>query len=171
MSIFQAIKNDHKAFKNRYNKTPILNINFLAVIIYRLSNYAYKKKLFLISKLFWVLNRTIMSIDIDPGATFGGSLLVIHGIGIVVGRNVVANGDVTIYHGVTIGGNMGKVDYINDTKISQPILHDDIILGPGCKILGPIILGSNTVIGANSVLTKTVGENSLVLGFNKITQK
>lgn len=125
--------------------------------------------MFLFSRLFWLLNRVIFSVDIDPGANIR-TLLIIHGIGIVIGREVEVSGSLKIYHGATLGGNMNKQRVINGKTISQPIIKNNVTVGINSAILGPVIIGNNVLIGTGAIVTKDVPDNSLVIGVNQISR-
>ena len=104
------------------------------------------------------LTRLWTNIDIHPGATIGRRFFIDHGAGVVIGETAEIGDDVTLYHGVTLGGtswNKGK---------RHPTLGDGVLIGAGAKILGPITLGDNVRVGANSVVVKDVPANRTVVG-------
>ena len=108
----------------------------------------------------WVsqLMRAFTGIEIHPGATIGANLFIDHGMGVVIGETAEVGSCVTLYHGVTLGGaslNKGK---------RHPTLEDNVVVGAGAKILGAIIVGENSRIGANAVVVKSVPSNSVVVG-------
>ncbi|MEF9953131.1 MAG: serine O-acetyltransferase EpsC [Clostridium sp.] len=137
-----------------------------AVLFYRLTNKLYKRKWFVLARVISQVVRNFTGIEIHPGATIGKGLFIDHGMGIVVGETAEIGDNVTIYHGVTLGGT-GK-----DTGKRHPTVGDNVLIGAGAKVLGPIMIGSNTKIGANSVVLKEVPENSTVVGIpGKIVTK
>lgn len=119
---------------------------FYCCIFYRLSSFFYKIKLIPIGRLFWLLNRILFSIDIDPRATLRGGVLILHGAGIVIGKNVIAEGNFKIYQGATLGGNNGKKREINYKIFSQPLIKEDVTIGINAAVLGPIILNKGCML-------------------------
>jgi serine O-acetyltransferase len=125
---------------------------------YRISHWLWKRKIKLISRLLSQLVRTLTGIEIHPGAIIGNGFFIDHGMGVVIGETAEIGEDVTLYHGVTLGGTSlqkGK---------RHPTLGDRVVVGAGAKILGPIAIGSDTRIGANAVVVKSVPANSVVVG-------
>ncbi|MEF9935332.1 MAG: serine O-acetyltransferase EpsC [Clostridium sp.] len=137
-----------------------------AVLFYRMTNKLYKRKWFVLARVISQIVRNFTGIEIHPGATIGKGLFIDHGMGIVIGETAEVGDNVTIYHGVTLGGT-GK-----DTGKRHPTIGDNVLIGAGSKILGPIKIGSNSKIGANSVVLKEVPENSTVVGIpGKVVNK
>lgn len=137
-----------------------------AVLFYRMTNKLYKRKWFVLARVISQIVRNFTGIEIHPGATIGKGLFIDHGMGIVIGETAEVGDNVTIYHGVTLGGT-GK-----DTGKRHPTVGDNVLIGAGSKILGPIKIGSNSKIGANSVVLKEVPENSTVVGIpGKVVNK
>jgi serine O-acetyltransferase len=102
--------------------------------------------------------RSLTGIEIHPGATIGPRFFIDHGMGVVIGETAEVGADVTLYHGVTLGGTSltkGK---------RHPTLADGVVVGTGAKILGAITIGENSRIGANAVVVKSVPPNSVVVG-------
>lgn len=129
-----------------------------ALILHRLAHRLYKKKRFFISRLISQLNRALTGIEIHPGATIGKGILIDHGMGVVIGETAEVGDRVTIYHGTTLGGT-GK-----EKGKRHPTVGNDVIIGAGAKLLGPIVVGDNAKIGANSVVLKDVPEGATVVG-------
>ena len=137
-----------------------------ALIAHRIAHYFYNHKMFFISRLISQINRFITGIEIHPGAKIGSAILIDHGMGVVIGETAVIGNRVTIYHGTTLGGT-GK-----ETGKRHPTVGNNVIIGAGAKVLGPITIGDNSKIGANSVVLKNVPENSTVVGIpGKIINK
>jgi serine O-acetyltransferase len=137
-----------------------------AVINYRIANVLYKKKLFFLARIISQFARFLTGIEIHPGATIGKGFFVDHGMGVVVGETSEVGDNVTIYHGVTLGGT-GK-----DKGKRHPTIGNNVVIGSGAKVLGPIFIGDNCRIGANSVVLKNVPSNSTVVGIpGKIVTK
>lgn len=103
--------------------------------------------------------RRITGIEIHPGAVLGKRLFIDHGMGIVIGETAIVGDDVTIYHGVTLGGIGGEKG-----EKRHPTVENGVIIGAGAKILGPITLGDNVKVGANSVVLKNVPSGYTAVG-------
>lgn len=130
--------------------TVFLNPNFHAIILHRISYFLYKTKILtFISKIITYINRVLFSVDIDYRADLSGGLQIIHGIGIVIGKDVKSEGRLRIYQGVTIGGN-NKSRIIDGYKRTQPIIMDNVTLFPNSSLFGPIVISENVIIGANT---------------------
>ena len=129
-----------------------------AILMHRLNHWFWKKKLYLLARVSAHFARFITGIEIHPGATIGQRFFIDHGMGIVIGETAEIGNNCSIYHGVTLGGttwNKGK---------RHPTLEDDVVIGAGAKILGPITIGKGSHIGSNSVVVKNVPECSTVVG-------
>lgn len=129
-----------------------------ALIAYRISNKLYKNKLFFLARLVSQISRFFTGIEIHPGSTIGKGLFIDHGMGVVIGETAEVGDNVTIYHGVTLGGtgkHKGK---------RHPTIGNNVIIGSGAKVLGPINIGDNVKIGANSVVLKDIEDNKTAVG-------
>jgi serine O-acetyltransferase len=129
-----------------------------AVWGHRLAHWLWARNLRLFARWISQLMRALTGIEIHPGATIGSNLFIDHGMGVVIGETAEVGSCVTLYHGVTLGGtslNKGK---------RHPTLEDHVVVGAGAKILGAIIVGENSRIGANAVVVKAVPPNSVVVG-------
>ncbi|MBP1889298.1 serine O-acetyltransferase [Clostridium moniliforme] len=129
-----------------------------ALIAYRLAHKLYNHKLFFLARLISQLSRFFTGIEIHPGAKIGRGLFIDHGMGVVIGETAEVGDNVTIYHGVTLGGT-GK-----DKGKRHPTVGNNVIIGAGSKVLGPIYIGDNVKIGANSVVLKDINNNSTAVG-------
>lgn len=129
-----------------------------ARLFHLLSHWLYNKKLFFLGRFISQLARFLTGIEIHPGATLGEGILIDHGMGVVIGETAEVGNRVTIYHGSTLGGT-GK-----DKGKRHPTVGDNVIIGSGAKVLGPIKIGSNSKIGANAVVIKDVPEGATVVG-------
>ncbi len=139
-----------------------------ALINHRIAHKLYKKKHFFLARLLSQISRFFTGIEIHPGATIGKGLFIDHGMGVVIGETAEIGDDVLIYHGVTLGGT-GK-----DTGKRHPTVGNNVVIGCGAKVLGPINIGDNVKIGANSVVLKDVPDDSTTVGIpavNKIKGK
>lgn len=142
----------------------LFDTNFTSVVLYRFSHQFYTWKIPIIPKIIMNLNKMLNSIEISYAANIGPGLRINHSLGIVVGGKVNIGENLTINQCVTIGGNSGKFKYEGDTKISQPYIGNNVQIGAGAKILGPINVGDKVVIGANSVVLKNISEHQVVAG-------
>lgn len=129
-----------------------------ALIAYRMAHYLYKHRFFILARLISQIARFFTGIEIHPGATIGKGLFIDHGMGVVIGETAEIGDDVMIYHGVTLGGT-GK-----DTGKRHPTVENNVIIGAGAKVLGPIVIGEGAKIGANSVVVKDVPSNATAVG-------
>jgi serine O-acetyltransferase len=165
-----SILKDFKAFSKHSgsNFKTLTKVMFYSCVFYRVSHFFYKLRLVPISRFFWLLNRVLFSIDIDPRATFKGGIVILHGSGIVIGKSVLVLGDLKIYQGVTLGGNNGKKRIINGKEHSQPIINEGVIIGINAVVIGPIILGVKSSVGANAVITKDIPDGAIAVANNKI---
>lgn len=128
------------------------------LIFYRIAHGLYKIKLFFLARLISQLGRFFTGIEIHPGAKIGKGPFIDHGMGVVIGETAEIGDNVTIYHGVTLGGT-GK-----DKGKRHPTVGNNVIIGCGAKILGPISIGDGAKIGANSVVLKDVPKGKTAVG-------
>ena len=129
-----------------------------AVIDHRIANFFYRHKMKFLARVVSQWSRFWTGIEIHPGATIGKRLVIDHGMGIVIGETAEIGDDCLIYQGVTLGGTgvmQGK---------RHPTLGNNVMIGSGAKVLGPIKIGDNARVAANSVVLREVPENSTVVG-------
>lgn len=129
-----------------------------ALIAYRISHFFYKHKLFFLARLISQTARFFTGIEIHPGATIGRGLFIDHGMGVVIGETAEVGDDVTLYHGVTLGGT-GK-----DKGKRHPTVGNNVVIGAGAKVLGPIVIGNDAKVGANAVVVKNVPDGATAVG-------
>lgn len=129
-----------------------------ALINYRISHKLYTMKMFFIARVISQIARGITGIEIHPGAEIGRGFFIDHGMGVVVGETTIIGDNVTLYHGVTLGGT-GK-----DKGKRHPTIGNNVVIGAGAKILGPIYIGDNSKIGANTVVLKDIPNDATVVG-------
>jgi serine O-acetyltransferase len=125
---------------------------------YRIAHWLWMHNLKFLGRLLSQIVRSLTGIEIHPGAKIGSRFFIDHGMGVVIGETAEVGSDVTLYHGVTLGGtslNKGK---------RHPTLGDRVVVGAGAKILGNITIGDDSRIGANAVVVKPVPPNSVVVG-------
>jgi serine O-acetyltransferase len=129
-----------------------------AVWGHRIAQVLWRRRLKLLARLFSQLVRAVTGIEIHPGATIGPGLFIDHGMGVVIGETAEIGADVTLYHGVTLGGTStarGK---------RHPTLGDRVVVGAGAKVLGPITVGEGSRVGANAVVVRPVPPDAVVVG-------
>ena len=129
-----------------------------AIWIHRIAHWLWRHDVKFLSRWLSQVSRWLTGIEIHPGAAIGPGFFIDHGMGIVIGETAEIGSDVTLYHGVTLGGTSlekGK---------RHPTLGDCVVVGAGAKILGAITIGADSRIGANAVVVKTVPPNSVVVG-------
>ena len=130
-----------------------------ALMMYRVSHFFYNKKRFFIARAISQLSRFFTGIEIDPGAQIGMGTLIDHGSGVVIGETSIIGDRVTIYQGATIGATGNEKNFKR-----HPTLGNDIVVGSGAKILGPVNIGDNCKVGANAVVLKDMPSNSTAVG-------
>ena len=149
------------------NKMSII-INYpgvKAVFIHYFAHRLWNLKFYLIARMLSQFSRFITGIEIHPKANIGKNLFIDHGMGVVIGETSEIGNNVTIYHNVTLGGISPSIDSDNQRNLKRhPTLQDDVVVGSGAQVLGPIIIGKNSKIGANAVVTKDVPENAIMVG-------
>lgn len=136
----------------------ILYPSFWAILNHRLAHKFYKIHLYFVARLISQLSRSLTGIEIHPGAKIGKGVFIDHGMGVVIGETCEIGKNVTIYQGVTLGGT-GK-----ETGKRHPTIEDNVLVGTGAKVLGPITIGANSKIGAGSVVLSNVESHSTVVG-------
>ena len=122
-----------------------------ALIMYRISHFFYTKKRYFVARFISQFARFITGIEIHPGAQIGSGILIDHGMGVVIGETTIIGDRVTIYQGVTLGGTGNERNFKR-----HPTIGNDVVIGSGAKILGPINIGDNARIGANTVVLHDV---------------
>ncbi|MGM9542481.1 MAG: serine O-acetyltransferase EpsC [Candidatus Limivicinus sp.] len=129
-----------------------------AVRSHRLAHWCYRHDLKFLARAISQRSRRRTGIEIHPGATIGRRLVIDHGMGIVIGETAEIGDDCLIYHGVTLGGT-GK-----DVGKRHPTIGNNVLIGTGAKVLGPIKVGDNSRIAANSVVLREIPEDSTAVG-------
>ena len=129
-----------------------------ALWAHRLSHKFWKNGLKLFARWISQIMRGITGIEIHPGATIGRNVFIDHGMGVVIGETSEVGDNVTIYHGVTLGGTS-----LHRVK-RHPTVEDNVVIGAGAKVLGAITIGADSRIGANAVVVKSTPPNSVVVG-------
>lgn len=125
---------------------------------HRLTHWLWRHRLKLLARWISHFFRALTGIEIHPGAKIGPEFFIDHGMGVVIGETAEVGRRVTLFHGVTLGGTS------HEKGKRHPTLEDNVVVGAGAKILGPITIGENSRIGANAVVVKPVPPNSVVVG-------
>jgi len=162
--MFKQIKSDIKVvFERDPAARSVLEVIFCypglhAIWLHRLAHKFHQHNFIFLARLINTFSRFLTGIDIHPGAKLGKGLFIDHGMGVVIGETTEIGDNVTLYQGVTLGGT-GK-----ETGKRHPTLGDNVVVASGAKVLGSFKVGSNSKIGAGSVVLCEVPENSVVVG-------
>ncbi len=127
-----------------------------AIFFHQIAHFLYKNNLHFLARLVCELSRFLTGIEIHPGAVIGKRLVIDHGMGVVIGETAVIGNDCIIFHGVTLGGL--KFDRVK----RHPTVGNNVLIGTGAKILGPVNIGDGSRVGANAVVTKDVEPHTTV---------
>ena len=136
-----------------------------AIFFHKIANFFAIAKFDLIARIISQFSRFLTGIEIHHKAKIGKKLFIDHGMGVVIGETSEIGNNVTLYHNVTLGGIAPSINS-NDQRNTKrhPTLEDNVVVGSGAQILGPIIIGKNSLVGANAVVTKDVPENAVMIG-------
>ena len=136
-----------------------------AMFMHRIANFFAIAKFDLIARIISQFSRFMTGIEIHPKAKIGKNLFIDHGMGVVIGETSDIGDNVTIYHMVTLGGISPSINSNDQREVKRhPTLQDNVVVGSGAQVLGPITIGKNAKIGANAVVTKNVPENGIMVG-------
>tara|TARA_A100000164_G_scaffold252435_1_gene224803 strand:+ start:34 stop:609 length:576 start_codon:yes stop_codon:yes gene_type:complete len=136
-----------------------------AIFFHKIANFFATAKFDLIARIISQFSRFLTGIEIHPKAKIGKNLFIDHGMGVVIGETSDIADNVTIYHMVTLGGISPSINSNDQREVKRhPTLRDNVVVGSGAQILGPVIVGKNAKIGANAVVTKNVPENAVMVG-------
>ena len=136
-----------------------------AIFFHKIGNFFAVAKFDLVARIISQFSRFLTGIEIHPKAKIGKNLFIDHGMGVVIGETSEIGNNVTIYHMVTLGGISPSIDSDSQREIKRhPTLKDNVVVGSGAQILGPILIGENSKIGANAVVTKDVPPNAIMVG-------
>ncbi len=160
MGLWEDAKNirDKDPAARNVAEVIILYPGFHVLVTHRIAHFLYRHRLFFCARLVSQLSRHFTGIEIHPGARIGRKLFIDHGMGIVFGETTEIGDNCTIYHGVTLGGT-GK-----QTGKRHPTLGDNVLIGAGAKVLGPVHIGDNVRIGAGSVVLENIPANATAVG-------
>ncbi|MBL7286591.1 serine O-acetyltransferase [Corynebacterium godavarianum] len=129
-----------------------------AIWVHRVCHWMWEREWKGAARILAQANRFFTGIEIHPGAIIGRRFFIDHGMGIVIGETAEIGDGVMLYHGVTLGGQV-----LTQTK-RHPTIGDNVTIGAGAKVLGPVTIGANSAVGANAVVTKDIPENSIAVG-------
>ena len=163
MGWLKSIRNEIKVIRERdpaihSDMEVFLYPSFKVMIHYRVAHKLYQKKHYFLAR--WISQRAVRKtgIEIHPGAKIGENFFIDHGNGVIIGETAIVGNNVTLYQGVTLGGT-GK-----DTGKRHPTICNDVVIGAGAKVLGNIMIGTGSRIGAGSVVIDSVPEYTTVVG-------
>ena len=136
-----------------------------AVFFHRIANFFSTAKFDLIARIISQFSRFLTGIEIHPKAKIGKNLFIDHGMGVVIGETSEIGDNVTIYHMVTLGGIAPSINSDNQRNIKRhPTIENEVVIGSGAQVLGPVTIGCCAKIGANAVITKDVPEKAVMVG-------
>lgn len=158
INYLDSVKSRDPAARSRWE--VLLYPGVWALVFHRIAHWLYRGELYFAARLVNHLGRLLTAIDIHPGATIGRNFFIDHGF-TVIGETTVIGDNVTIYQCVTLGGT-NPANGIQGKR--HPTISDNVIIGSGAQVLGPILVGVRARIGANSVVTKDVPEGATMVG-------
>lgn len=165
MSIISRLREDLQAAKLRDPaarngvEIAILYPGLHAIWAHRVNHWLWRHNVRFLARAGSQFTRFLTGIEIHPGATIGRRFFIDHGAGIVIGETAEVGDDVMLYHGVTLGGRTTSAP-----GKRHPTIGDGVAIGAGAKVLGPIVIGPHSVIGANAVVTKDAPAESVLVG-------
>ena len=145
-------------------QAALFSSGFHAILMYRLTHWLWEKKIKFVARLLSQITRFFTGVEIHPGATIGKGFFIDHGMGVVIGETTEIGDNVTLYHDVTLGGT---VVFSKNGKVMSkrhPTIGNNVIIGSGAQVLGPINVGDNVKIGSNAVVVKDIKDNLTVVG-------
>ncbi len=130
-----------------------------AILLHRFNHWLWTHHLYLLGRFGSYFARFLTGVEIHPGARIGKRFFIDHGMGVVIGETAIIGDDCSIYHGVTLGGTT-----TTDKGKRHPTLENNVIIGAGAKVLGPIVLGTGAKVGSNAVVVKDIPADATVVG-------
>ncbi len=164
LSDLDAILTRDPATNSRF-EAALCSSGFHAIVLYRCAHSLWKHNFRLIARILSQFARFLTGIEIHPGARIGEGFFIDHGMGVVIGETTEIGKNVTLYHDVTLGGT---TVFTKEGKVCtkrHPTIKDNVIIGSGAQILGPITIGKNSKIGSNAIVIKDVPANTTMVGF------
>ncbi len=147
----------------RWLAAVLTNRGFHSILLYRLSHALWCRGIPILPLTLTRLSQHLFGVDIAPQAQLGPAVVIVHGFGLVIGNQVVIEGECILFHGVTLG-NRGSEWLPCSREDGHPYVGKNTIFSAGCKILGPLTVGSHSIVGANAVVIEDVPEGSVVGG-------
>ena len=136
-----------------------------AVLFHQIAHFFSVAKFDLIARIISQFSRFLTGIEIHPKAKIGKNLFIDHGMGVVIGETSEIGDNVTIYHSVTLGGISPSIDSDSQRDVKRhPTLKNNVVIGSGAQVLGPIVVGENAKVGANAVVTHDVPSHAVMVG-------
>ena len=137
---------------------------FHAVVFHRFNHWLWQNNFKLSARFLSQISRFLTGVEIHPGARIGKAFFIDHGMGVVIGETTEIGDNVTLYHDVTLGGTTVFDEHGKVTTKRHPTIGNNVIIGSGAQVLGPIVIGDNVKIGSNAIVTKDVAPNTTVIG-------
>ena len=169
--MFEQLKKYFESIKSRDPAATSLLLVLLtypgvkAVFFHRVANFIWGLNLKIPARMISQLSRFLTGIEIHPAAKIGKNLFIDHGMGVVIGETSEIGDNVTIYHAVTLGGSSPSIDSERQRNEKRhPTIGDEVVIGSGAQIIGPIIVGKHARIAANAVVLKDVPESATMVG-------
>lgn len=144
-------------------ETLICSSGLHAIMIYRLAHWLWRKDFLLTARMLSQFGRFLTGIEIHPAAKIGFGFMIDHGMGVVIGETTEIGNNVTLYHDVTLGGRKMYDEKGRKLKKRHPTIKDNVVIGSGAQILGPITLGKNVKIGSNAIVIHDIPDNCTVV--------
>jgi len=136
-----------------------------AIFFHRIANFFSKARFALVARIVSQFSRFLTGIEIHPAAKIGKNFFIDHGMGVVIGETSEIEDNVTLYHSVTLGGISPSINSGEQRGIKRhPTLNNNVVVGSGAQVLGPVIVGEFAKIGANAVVTHDVPEHAIMVG-------
>jgi serine O-acetyltransferase len=136
-----------------------------AIFFHKIANFFYLAKFDLVARFISQFSRFLTGIEIHPGAKIGKNLFIDHGMGVVIGETSEIGDNVTIYHMATLGGIAPSINSNDQRNVKRhPTIENDVVIGSGAQVLGPVTVGRCAKIGANAVITKNVQVKAVMVG-------
>lgn len=155
MKIIDDLKAYSKGKKNKALITLLINPCFHSVLLFRVSSALYKIHFNILAKIVWYINRIIYDVDIDYRAKIDGGFVIIHGLGLVIGKECIIGKNFKVYQGVTIGGS-GRSKEKNGRIKWQPEIGDNVVVYTNAMIFGPIYIKSNSIVKAGKLVKEDI---------------
>ena len=158
----QAIMDRDPATRSKL-EAIICSSGLHAIAAHRVSHALWKRNFLLSARILSQITRFFTGIEIHPGAEIGAGFMIDHGMGVVIGETAVIGDNVTLYHDVTLGGRKFYDEHGKKLEKRHPTVGDNVTIGSGAQILGPITIGNNVKIGSNAIVIKDIPDNCTVV--------